>query len=717
VKAIYWVWRRDLAIMLRAPIVYVVGGLFLVVQGLAFAALVGQLSDPQRPAPLGALLEGQLAGTMLTWVLQLVVLTLLGMRAIADERRSGGWELLLTARVSERAAVVGKWLAAVTVYKLLWVPTLLYLAVVAWFRADGGGWDVATIFVGYAGAIALGAALLAWAVAASAATSTTLAAGALGFAALIGIFLLGELPAVAPTLAVDHPSIAHALAAVSLRGQLGSLARGELSWPPIVLIVVLAATGLSLAVALACAGRRRGREVRARFGASALVAVISILAGVIAARHPGHVDVSASRRNSLSAESYAAVEALPSRATITIVEPTLAALQPVYDEVGRVADRMAAAGPVVVRRFDPASLPGGLGAAAREAGVAEQDLAKGGGVVVEVAGRRRAVDVFDLAKIGMGPGSAPTIEQLAIEQALSGALIALADASPVRACATTGHGELSLDTPAQAGADWTAIGARLRGEGISIQSGIDASCDVVIVAGPTTPFSPDDELALQKYLIAGKALLVAAASPPGTTPPETGLEGLLAGQRISLPIALAVDPALAVRAVPGALVVTSGFAPHVVNTGFAGDRALLLQRPRVVVGGKTLVSTTPNGWGERDLDRDVAEKDPDDFAGPVTLAAEGTGHVIVVGSAESFSTAALAPGGYANAFWLTRVVRYLANKLPAAPATGTRTPDSVRLVLTDAQRTAVVATCTAGIPLLWIVLGGGFVLWRRRRAR
>src|SRR5262245_35623163 len=175
----YWVWRRELAVMLRAPVIYAVGGLFLVVQGLAFAALVGALSDPRRPAPLGALLEGQLAGTLLTWVLQLVVLTLLGMRAIADERRSGGWELLLTAQVSERAAVVGKWLAAVIVYALLWLPTLAYLAVVAAFRSDPGGWDLPTIACGYLGAIALGAALLAWAIAASAATTSTLAAGAL----------------------------------------------------------------------------------------------------------------------------------------------------------------------------------------------------------------------------------------------------------------------------------------------------------------------------------------------------------------------------------------------------------------------------------------------------------------------------------------------------------------------------------------------------------
>ena len=147
-RAAYWVFRRELHAMLRAPILYVVGGVFLVVQGIAFAGLVGALSDPRRPAPLGALLEGQLAGTLLTWVLELVVLTLLGMRAVAEDKRSGAWELLLTARVGEGAAVVGKWAAATVLYALLWVPTLAYLAVVAMFRADDGGWDLATIATG-----------------------------------------------------------------------------------------------------------------------------------------------------------------------------------------------------------------------------------------------------------------------------------------------------------------------------------------------------------------------------------------------------------------------------------------------------------------------------------------------------------------------------------------------------------------------------------------
>ncbi|MDQ3369636.1 MAG: hypothetical protein M3680_29760, partial [Myxococcota bacterium] len=320
VRAAYWVWRRELHVMMRAPILYVVGGVFLVVQGVAFAGLVGALSDPRKPAPLGALLEGQLAGTLLTWVLSLVVLTLLGMRTIAEDKRSGAWELLLTAQVGEGAAVVGKWLAASTLYAILWLPTLAYLGVVAIYRADDGGWDVAAIACGYAGAIAIGAALLAWSVAASAAMSSTLGAGALGFALLIGIFLIGELPSLWPEL---DPGLASVLAGVSVRSTALAFARGEITGGALVLVGGLAVLGLALAITLACAGRRRSAEVRTRTLGTLALAAIALLAGALAARHPARLDVSADRRNTLDPATIAVLAALPGPAALTIVRPTL----------------------------------------------------------------------------------------------------------------------------------------------------------------------------------------------------------------------------------------------------------------------------------------------------------------------------------------------------------------------------------------------------------
>lgn len=724
-RAVYWVWRRELAVMLRAPIVYLVGGLFLVVQGIAFAGLVGALSDPRRPAPLGALLEGQLAGTLLTWVLELVVLTLLGMRAIAEDKRSGAWEALLTAGVGEGAAVVGKWLAAAAIYALVWLPTLAYLAVVAIFRADRGGWDLPAIAIGYGGAIALGAALLAWAIAASAATQSALAAGALGFAWLMGWFLAGELPALWPDLATDHPALAGALDAISLRGIATDFARGHLGARSLAVLAGLAVVGLALATTLACAGRRRRAEIRIRALGTLVCAAIAILVCILAARHPAGLDLSAARRNSLDDATRAVLAELPGPAALTIVQPTLGALEPVYDEVARVAARIAGAVPgVTVRRVDPASAPGGLSAIARAAGLTPGDLASGGAIIVELGGRQRVVDLLAFAALDRGPDGAPTVERLAIEQAIAGALAALSGARPITVCATRGHGELPLAAQ-PSGHDWAAVAQRLRGEGMTLEDielspEVPASCAAVLIAGPSQPVTADEALAVQRFVQGGRGLVVAARGAVNGALPATGLEGVLAAEGLGLPPAIAIDPTLAIRELPGALLVFDGYTDHPINRGFARARATLWLQPRAVVaarGAQPLIAASSASWGERDF-IDPPARGPDDLAGPVAVAAIGSSHrAIAIGSADSLASSLLAGGASAADLWLARAIRFAAGAPEPTVAVASRAPEQVRLVITPGQRRAVIALSVGGIPLAWALLGGIVVWWRRRRAR
>ena len=724
-RAAYWVWRRELHIMLRAPILYVVGGVFLVVQGIAFAGLVGELSDPRKPAPLGALLEGQLAGTLLTWVLELVVLTLLGMRAIADDKRSGSWELLLTAQVGEGAAVIGKWLAATTLYALLWVPTLAYLGVVAVFRADDGGWDTATIATGYAGAIAIGAALLAWAIAASAAMTSSLGAGALGFALLIGLFLIGELPALWPTFSVDHPALAVILRACSVRETAAAFARGEISVAAMVLVVGLAVTGLAAAIALACAGRRTKREVRIRAAGTVLLGAICVLAGGLALVRPAMWDASAARRNSLDPQTREVLAALPTGATLTIVMPTLAGLAPIYDEVARVTGRMAAAAPgLVVRSVDPAALPGGLAEVARIGGLQPGDLAQGGAVVVDVGPRRRVVDLLAIATVDRGPDGAPRVERLAIEQSIAGALAALTSTVRVKVCVSAGHGELPFDIKDKHGADWTMVADRLRAEGMTIEAvALDnvSTCSVLIIPGPSTALADHEALGIQGYLRGGGAVIAAAASRTldgslGTM----GLESVLAADGLGIPAAIVVDPSLTVRELPGALLIANGYADHPINVGFRGTRPTLWFQPRAVLAGRgaiALVGASAESWGERDLLHAPPQKDADDLAGPVAVAALGSSkRLLAIGSAESLSTAVLSGGASAGDLWLAHAVRFLAGMPEPSVTIAATAPSQVRLVMTSGQRTSVIAICVGAIPLAWVLIGGALVLWRRRRA-
>jgi hypothetical protein len=401
----------------------------------------------------------------------------------------------------------------------------------------------------------------------------------------------------------------------------------------------------------------------------------------------------------------------------------------VYDEVARIAGELADAAPrLTVRRVDPASAPGGLVQIARGAGLAPGDLASGGAIVVELGGRRRVIDLLAFAAIDRGPDGAPVVERLAVEQALAGALAGLAAPRPLTICATHGHGELPL-TAQPAGQDWAAIGDRLRGEGMTVEDvdvagGVPARCAALVVAGPRTPLPAEDALAIQDFVRRGGGLIVAAGAAvegaSGVALPATGLEAVLAADGLGLPAAIAIDPALAIRELPGALLVTAGYADHPINRGFAGVRATLWIQPRVAIatgGARPLISATPGSWGERDL-FDPPAKDADDVAGPVALAAIGSSHrVIAIGSASSLSTAELSRGVSAADLWLLRAVRFVTGTPEPVAAVAGRAPDQVRLVMTDGQRRTVIALSVAGIPLAWLVLGGAIVWWRRRAAR
>jgi ABC-type uncharacterized transport system involved in gliding motility auxiliary subunit len=251
---------------------------------------------------------------------------------------------------------------------------------------------------------------------------------------------------------------------------------------------------------------------------------------------------------------------------------------------------------------------------------------------------------------------------------------------------------------------------------VDVAPEVPASCSVVVVIGPDQPLSADEALALQRFVARGGGLVVVAASRAvDRALPPTGLEGLLAAEGLGLPPAIAVDPNLAIRELPGALYVLDGYTDHPIDRDFAKTRPTLWYQPRAVVAtgaARPLVTATAASWGERDLDHAPA-KDVDDLAGPVALAAIGTHRVIAIGSAESFTSAILAGGASAGDLWLARAVRFAAGVDEPAPA-ATRSPEQVRLILTDGQRDLVIALSTAAIPLAWGLVGG-LIVWRRRR--
>jgi ABC-2 type transport system permease protein len=177
--------RRELIAYFSSPLAYVVMTAFLLMQGYIFYLIVSFLNNPQTPAmtPLRLFF----GGTIFFWLFLLFVVPVITMRLIAEERRSGTIEVLLTSPVSEAQVVVGKFTAALIFYVALWLPTILYVVVLK----RNSEIDLGPVVAGYIGVLLLGFLFLSVGTLASTLSNNQLIAAIIAFAAMVALFSIG----------------------------------------------------------------------------------------------------------------------------------------------------------------------------------------------------------------------------------------------------------------------------------------------------------------------------------------------------------------------------------------------------------------------------------------------------------------------------------------------------------------------------------------------
>lgn len=240
------IYRRELAAYFETPLAYV----FLTVFAFAapgFAWRVGRLFDTAR-ADLAPLFD------YMPWLL-LVLMPALAMRAWAEERDRGTLETLLSSPISLWEAVLGKFLAALSVAALALVLTFPMWIAMNYLGAP----DNAAIATAYLGALLLAGGYLALGQALSASTANQVIAFVLGAGACFLVTVAG-LPFVLDALSAHAPAaLAEGLAELSALSRFESLRRGVISLADLVYFLSLIGLGLGLAMALIDARRGGGR--------------------------------------------------------------------------------------------------------------------------------------------------------------------------------------------------------------------------------------------------------------------------------------------------------------------------------------------------------------------------------------------------------------------------------------------------------------------------
>jgi ABC-2 type transport system permease protein len=180
------VFKRELRAYFSSPIGYVIIGGFLFLSGIFFAAanLLGASSE-----------YNSLLSTM-AFILLLVV-PLLTMRLLTEETRQHTDQMLITSPLSVTAIVVGKYLAAVGVYLIILLVTVLFPVMMSFFSLLGLEWW--KILGGYIGLFLLGSAFIAVGLFFSSLTESQIVAAFATFAALLVMWIIDALTSMVPT--------------------------------------------------------------------------------------------------------------------------------------------------------------------------------------------------------------------------------------------------------------------------------------------------------------------------------------------------------------------------------------------------------------------------------------------------------------------------------------------------------------------------------------
>ena len=405
-----------------------------------------------------------------------------------------------------------------------------------------------------------------------------------------------------------------------------------------------------------------------------------------------------------------------------------------YQPVQELMSQYTANSPRVKARFiDPQRNP------VEAQQLIQQYQISGYGVVVQSGKDRRAIPSDSLAEMdfsGMEMGQAPSLSGFKGEQLFTGAILQLNEGRKPKALFTTGHGERSLDSQAPDGLagiqqilgadnfdveEWSAVG----------KTAIPPGTDLVVVAGPQSPFLNPELDALTVYLNGGGRLL-ALLEPnlgraEGSGPTPSGFEQWLSQFGVRLDSDVVVDPPNTIPGYTAATLFSNEFGDHPVTNALSQSRLpVLFSVARSVGKGNgqganvtELLHTSGEGWGETNL-AVLAEVDrgPQDVAGPVPLgvAAESERggkkmRLVVFGDAD-FATNQLIQANSPNAILLSNALNWLVERetLLAIPP---RKTEQVRLNLSDQQVWTINLLNWLLLPSLAAI--AGFVVWSRRR--
>jgi ABC-2 type transport system permease protein len=174
---------HELRMLLVSPATYIAATAFLTVMGFIFTEILTSYSrTPQEISPANVFFY-------YFWIPVIFMVPLLTMKCLAEERRLGTIETLLTTPVTTTEVVVAKYSAAYLLYLALWGATGGFFYILKRFSGDMHFIDLGPLIGGYLFVAVSGLFFVAIGVFTSSLSRNQAIAGVLSFAALLLLIL------------------------------------------------------------------------------------------------------------------------------------------------------------------------------------------------------------------------------------------------------------------------------------------------------------------------------------------------------------------------------------------------------------------------------------------------------------------------------------------------------------------------------------------------
>lgn len=473
----------------------------------------------------------------------------------------------------------------------------------------------------------------------------------------------------------------------------------------------------------------RGMQETTKFGANAVLytvifVAVLVFANVLAHGHEKKIDLTRAKVNTLSDQTVTALKNIPAGAPLEIVGFFKAGEAKDFEQL---AAKYKAVNPkqVEVRAIDPDLHP---------EEVSKYAISQRGAVAVTcgVAPEPNAPRPKDNRCTGQ-----TNVTMDVNEQGLTTAVVKVSAPQAGAVYFVEGHGEVPLDGNEERG--YALLKKGLANENIELKTTmllregrIPADARLLIVAGPTKKFPPEEIAMLEKHLETGGRLMVLL--DPMT---DTGLEPLLAKYGVVPQDDIVVDRQMRLfeGSVAGLDPIVVDYGEHEITKKFGRNPTLFHEARSLKIDAKgalpganaePLLRTGPQSWATSDFSFMKSGSEPKmdakkDAAGPLVLgvAVERTvgegdnrkqARLVAIGDADFAANRYVAQGYNADLFfnsinWLTGQEAYISIR------PNTFAPDV--FTVTEKDTALIFFASVFLLPQLVIMLGIGVAIRRR----